>query len=85
MLPLEDFLRSLFRLRWTRQAVPPFSEGTVKRMAAMQKRQNWPASQTDLFERAAYPEIASRGNEALFERVNRVRCPPGLVIYLGQI
>ena len=51
----------------------------------MQKRQNWPAPQTDLFERAAYPEIASRGNEALFERANSVRCPPGLVIYLGEI
>jgi len=54
-------------------------------MAAMKKRQNRPASQADLFERAAYPEIASRGNKSLFERVNRVRRPPGLVINLGKV
>jgi hypothetical protein len=75
----------LLRRKWSSQPVPPFPKRSIDRMAPVQKRQNRIPPQPDFLQRPPNPEIASRRNHAFFQRLNRFRCPPCLVIHLGQI
>lgn len=70
---------------WASEAMAKASQCAIQGVAAVEERQYRTAANTKAFEGAANAEVASRGDEALFERCDRFRGAASLNVHIGKI